>query len=350
MQRRNKPPAGPANASTRTTARTPARAAKSDVPRPAASPDKPGLHPRNRHHGRYDLPRLVAASPALDRFVAANAYGDESLDFADPAAVKALNQAILKADYGVLDWDLPDGHLCPPIPGRADYLHYLADLLATDNGGAIPHGPTIRVLDVGVGANCIYPLLGQHEYGWRFVGTDVDAQALAAAQRIVDGNHLGAAIELRQQSAPEHIFAGVWQAGEVFAATLCNPPFHASPEEAQAGSRRKWQQLGKARAVASAPGNAPVLNFGGQGGELWCPGGELAFILRMIEESGTLARRCAWFTTLVSKEANLPAITAALHRAGVAASRVIAMAQGQKKSRIVAWTFARGHRAGSGRG
>lgn len=297
---------------------------------------KPGLHPRNRHRGRYNLPRLVAASPALAPFVRRNAYGDESIDFADPAAVKALNQAVLRADYGISDWDLPAAYLCPPIPGRADYLHYLADLLAAGNGGAIPRGAAIRVLDVGVGANCIYPLLGQHEYGWHFLGADIDPLALAAAQRIVAANGLSEAIELRQQPAADQVFTGLWRADEVFAATLCNPPFHASLAEAQAGSRRKWRQLGQGGA---AQHTAPLLNFGGQGAELCCPGGELAFIRRMIAESAAFAERCLWFTTLVSKEANLPAIAVALKQAGVAASRTIAMAQGQKKSRIVAWTF-----------
>lgn len=328
MHRRRKSPTAPPTKP----ARSPASASGA-----VRRDGKAGLHPRNRHRERYDLPRLVAASPALGRFVARNAYGDESIDFADPAAVKALNQAILKADYGVLDWDLPADYLCPPIPGRVDYLHCLADLLASGNGGAIPQGPAIRVLDVGVGANCIYPLLGQHEYGWRFLGSEVDAQALAAAQRIVDANQLGAAIELRQQTSPNQIFKGVWPSGESFAATLCNPPFHASPEAAQAGSRRKWQQLGKDSAADLEA--APVLNFGGQGGELWCPGGELAFIRQMIAESVAFAGRCYWFTTLVSKESNLPAITAALKQAGVVATRIVAMSQGQKKSRIVAWSF-----------
>jgi 23S rRNA (adenine1618-N6)-methyltransferase len=340
MHRRHKPPTTPPTT-------PPAKQGASSASESGAArrDGKAGLHPRNRHRQRYDLPRLVAASPALGRFVARNAYGDESIDFADPQAVKALNRAILLADYGVLDWDLPDGYLCPPIPGRVDYLHCLADLLASGNDGAIPQGPAVRILDVGVGANCIYPLLGQHEYGWRFLGSEVDAEALAAAQRIVDANRLGAAIELRQQPASGQIFKGVWRSDEVFAATLCNPPFHASPAAAQAGSRRKWQQLGKGPTVGREAGReagweaAPVLNFGGQGGELWCPGGELAFIRQMIAESVAFAGRCYWFTTLVSKEGNLPAINAALKQAGVVATHTVAMSQGQKKSRLVAWTF-----------
>jgi 23S rRNA (adenine1618-N6)-methyltransferase len=40
----------------------------------------------------------------------------------------------------------------------------------------------VRVLDIGVGANCVYPLIGHAEYGWRFLGVDIDEAALANAQ------------------------------------------------------------------------------------------------------------------------------------------------------------------------
>lgn len=78
-----------------------------------------------------------------------------SVNFADPLAVKTLNKALLAHFYGVTHWDIPDGFLCPPVPGRADYVHHLADLLADDNGGVVPKQAT--VLDIGTGANLIYP-------------------------------------------------------------------------------------------------------------------------------------------------------------------------------------------------
>jgi 23S rRNA (adenine1618-N6)-methyltransferase len=39
----------------------------------------------------------------------------------------------------------------PPIPGRADYIHQIADLLATCNKKVVPTGADIRILDIGVG-------------------------------------------------------------------------------------------------------------------------------------------------------------------------------------------------------
>lgn len=308
---------------------------KSVKPRQPAA-EKSGLHPRNAHRSRYDFPALIAASPDLAAFVAKNAYGDESIDFANPAAVKALNRALLVQFYGVQGWDIPADYLCPPIPGRADYLHYLADLLGDSVGGPLLKGPDIRVLDIGVGANVIYPLIGHAAYGWSFVGSEVDAIALDNAATVLKANpSFDKAIDLRLQADGSKFFAGVVQAGEWFDLSMCNPPFHASQAEATAGSQRKWQNLGK----QAAGGDKPVLNFGGHGGELWCDGGEVAFICRMIAESATTPTTCVWFTTLVSKLASLPSIYDALDAAGVVTSHTIDMAQGQKQSRIVAWTF-----------
>lgn len=306
-------------------------------PRKGGSKGRPeGLHPRNRHQGRYDFPALVQCCPELATFVSPNPYGDLSIDFANPRAVRALNKALLVHYYGVEGWEIPAEYLCPPIPGRADYIHQLADLLASGNGGKVPEGRSIRVLDIGTGANCIYPILGNREYGWSYVGTDIDPRALASARRVLQANPgLCEAVELRQQPSPDRIFSGVVHPGEGFHLSMCNPPFHASAAEAREGTQRKWRNLG--REVSGK--KAPTLNFGGQGAELWCPGGEGAFLRRMIEESADLPILCLWFTALVSKSATLPGLQAALRKVGALEVQTIEMAQGQKKSRILAWSF-----------
>jgi 23S rRNA (adenine1618-N6)-methyltransferase len=273
----------------------------------------------------------VVASPELGPFVRRAPHGGPTVDFADPAAVKALNRALLAEAYGIRGWDIPPGYLCPPIPGRADYLHHLADLLAAQ--GEIPRGLAVRVLDVGVGANAIYPLIGHREYGWSFVGTDLDATALASAAHILAANPgLGAAIELRRQPDRNAIFVGVVQPGERFDLTLCNPPFHSSARAVREASQAKWRKLGR-----GAAGSAR--NFGGQGTELWCEGGEAGFIHRMIGESVALGAQVRWFTTLVSSSATLPGLHRLLRQVGARDIRTVAMAQGQKQSRFVAWSF-----------
>ncbi len=303
---------------------------------------KQELHPLNPLSERYDFLLLMNSSPALAPFVRATPYGELSIDFSEPSAVKALNRALLAHHYGVCAWDIPDGYLCPPIPGRADYLFYLADLLASVNYGKIPQGAGIRVLDVGIGANCVYPIIGHRTFGWRFVGAEIDPVSLASARQIVANNPvLTAGIECRLQSDPRHYFAGIIQPTDLFDLTLCNPPFHASADDAASGSLRKLRNLNsrKERNAQRPNLDKAVLNFGGQQGELWCQGGEAEFVCNMIKESRHFARQCCWFSSLVSKKDNLPTIYNMLKQVNAVHVQTIDMAQGQKTSRMVAWTF-----------
>lgn len=320
-----------------------------------AQETKKGLHPRNPHRARYDFPALIKSMPSLNLYVQTNPFGDLSVDFANPEAVKTLNKALLNHFYQVTIWDIPKGYLCPPIPGRVDYLHYIADLLAGTHYGATPKGRRVRGLDIGMGANCIYPMLGHRVYGWRFVGADIDPIAIKSAKFLVDANPtLKGGIECRWQKNEEDIFVGMINGNENFDFTMCNPPFHASMDEATKGAERKLKNLaintkkkgsdaissfGKQRPVNMKENVKPALNFGGQNAELWCLGGEAAFIKRMISQSVHFGSQCLWFTTMVSKKENLPAIYQALKAIKAKEVRTINMAQGQKITRVVAWTF-----------
>jgi 23S rRNA (adenine1618-N6)-methyltransferase len=293
------------------------------------------MHPRNRHREGYDFKALMKASPKLRPFVTVNKYDNQTINFSDPEAVKMLNKALLKHHYGIGFWDIPDSYLCPPIPGRADYVHYVADLLAAANGGVIRKGKKVRVLDIGVGANCVYPIIGHQEYGWSFVGVDIDEEALKSAQEIISKNdELKNAVELRLQKHKADIFTFAIKPGEQFDLTICNPPFHASIKEAAEGSKRKWNNLG-----LKTGREEPLLNFGGQNTELWYPGGEAAFLKQMATQSTRFAKQCLWFTTLVSKKENLRILYNALQKAGAKEVQTINMSQGQKVSRIMSWTF-----------
>ncbi|WP_266203595.1 23S rRNA (adenine(1618)-N(6))-methyltransferase RlmF [Pontibacter kalidii] len=295
---------------------------------------KSALHPRSKHRERYNFEQLVASCPDLKPFVKLNEYQDESVDFFDPKAVKALNKALLAHFYGIKHWDIPNNYLTPPIPGRADYIHHVADLLGATNQGKIPTGKKIKCLDVGVGASCIYPIIGNKEYGWSFIGADIDPVSIHSSNNIVQANpSLQGNVELRLQPDSKHIFHGIIRKAECFDLTICNPPFHSSLAEAQAGTMRKLKNLQQKRITK------PTLNFGGQNAELWCQGGERKFVENMVSESKQFATSCFWFTTLLSKESNLKSVLYAIKAAGASEIKTIPMGQGNKISRIVAWTF-----------
>jgi len=295
---------------------------------------KSKLHPRNKNRERYDFKQLIGSSPELAPYVKPNIYGDESVDFANPDAVKALNKALLIHHYGLKYWDIPTGYLCPPIPGRADYIHHIADFLGKNNFGKIPNGPKIKCLDIGVGASCIYPIIGSQEYGWSFIGSDIDPVAIKSSNQIIKSNSaLDGKIECKLQPNPKDFFIGIIQKDELIDLSICNPPFHASAREAQAGSLRKIHNLNPGKKIE------PILNFGGQNHELWCEGGEEKFVHNMILQSKKFAANCFFFSTLISKESNLKSVYKALEQAETFAVETIVMGQGNKISRIVVWSF-----------
>ena len=249
-------------------------------------------------------------------------------------AVKKLNMALLNHYYGIANWDFPDTNLCPPIPGRADYIHYLADLISENNFGRSPEGSKIQCLDIGTGASCIYPILGVTEYNWRFIASDVDVKSIEIATKIIASNPtLEPNIKFRLQKEAASIFNGVLIPSEFIDLTICNPPFFESIEAAQKENQRKVKNL-------SGKINKETLrNFSGNSKELIYEGGELNFISIMIRESKTFKENCYWFTTLVSKQSNLNPIYKLLDQEGAIEFNTIKMGTGNKFSRIVAWTF-----------
>ncbi|WP_394759748.1 23S rRNA (adenine(1618)-N(6))-methyltransferase RlmF [Flavobacterium sp.] len=296
--------------------------------------EKTNLHPRNKHRFGYDFNELIKTSPELKNHVFINEYDTQTIDFSDPDAVKALNNALLITDYNIQNWDIPQDYLCPPIPGRADYIHYIADLLASTNDGIIPESENVVGLDIGIGANCIYPIIGNSVYNWSFVGTDIDENAIQNCKKIIEQNpKLIDAISLQQQVESRFIFKNIILPEDKFTFTICNPPFHNSSADATKASIRKVNNLTETRT------KNPVLNFGGQNAELWCDGGEIGFITQMIYESAKYPMQVLWFTTLVSKKENLSSIYKTLNKVQAVEIKTIDMSQGQKTSRIVAWTF-----------
>ncbi|PIF59937.1 23S rRNA (adenine(1618)-N(6))-methyltransferase RlmF [Flavobacterium sp. 2] len=297
---------------------------------------KDNLHPRNIHRSRYDFDLLISNCPELKAFISINKFGIETIDFSNPLAVKTLNKALLQTYYDIQNWDIPKNYLCPPIPGRADYIHYIADLLAETNNGQIPEGNSVMGLDIGTGANLIYPILGNSIYNWSFVATDIYKTSIENCSKIIEANpKLIDAISLQQQTESRFIFKNIIIPEDRFTFTMCNPPFHASAEEANKSTSRKVSNLNP----KEKKNTNPVLNFGGQNAELWCNGGEIGFVTQMIYESVKYASQCLWFTTLVSKKENLSSIYKTLKKVNAVSVKTIEMSQGQKNSRIVAWSF-----------
>jgi 23S rRNA (adenine1618-N6)-methyltransferase len=280
-----------------------------------------GLHPKNKFNKGYDFDVLIVENPLLKEFVLENKFGSISIDFSNPNAVKELNKALLFSYDKLNLWNFSDENLCPPIPGRLDYILHLSDLLSEEKD--------IKILDIGTGATCIYPLLGVAEFNWNFIATDIDLDSLDSAQDIIDDNTLDANIKLRQQFDEQQILKGILEEDDFFSATMCNPPFYKSAEEARGANRRKSRNLG----------NNAVRNFSGNNNELWYKGGEKVFLHNYLYESSLFSNKSKWFTSLVSKKENVESLQNSAKKLGAEEFKVINMNQGNKVTRIVCWRF-----------
>jgi len=284
------------------------------------------MHPNNIHSDSYDFKVLTDSNPQLSRFVFQNKYGTHTIDFANPEAVLQLNKALLKFHYEVENWDIPQHYLCPPIPGRANYIHHIKELLSEENITG-----KIKGIDIGVGANAIYPILASRIYDWEMLGTDIEKTSVEIARANIEANqNLSSSIEIRHQEDRGSIFKGMIKENEYYHFSMCNPPFHASEKEATKAAFKKLKNLGMEE--------DSKLNFGGQANELWCNGGEALFIKRMIKESALFKTQVGYFTSLVSKKENLPKIQKQLTKLK-ADFKIMEMDLGNKKSRIIAWNF-----------
>ena len=192
----------------------------------------------------------------------------------------------------------------------------------------------ITCLDIGVGASCIYPILGVSEYNWNFIASEVNTEAITIAKKIIKDNpSLKGKVKFRIQKDENNIFKGIIKPKDKIDLSICNPPFHSSKKEALKGSMRKIRNLSGERSKKIQ------LNFSGVANELVYKGGEYQFIKNMIEESVLYSNNCLWFTTLVSKEKNLKSIYKLLEDIKAKEVKTLNIGTSNKKSRIVVWTF-----------
>ncbi|KAM7479422.1 hypothetical protein LguiA_027635 [Lonicera macranthoides] len=333
--------------------------------------ERPTIHPRNKYAGiPPDFSLLASLYPSFKPYVFYSTDGRPKIDWTDFDATRELTRVLLLHDHH-LNWWIPDGQLCPTVPNRSNYIHWIEDLLSSDIiPNALSSGDIVKGFDIGTGANCIYPLLGATLLGWSFVGSDVTDVALEWADRNVKNNpHISRLIEIRKvdgevntldwgeshidrsvdgencinpseigpvgldpaissslelnfggnqsyQGPP--ILLGVVKDGEYFDFCMCNPPFFETMEEA---------------------GLNPNTACGGTPMEMVCPGGEQAFISRIIEDSAQLKRSFRWYTSMVGRKSNLKILTSKLWEVGVSVVKTTEFVQGQTCRWGLAWSF-----------
>ncbi|CAJ1935702.1 unnamed protein product [Sphenostylis stenocarpa] len=311
-----------------------------------------------------DFALLASLYPSFHPFVQFSPpHARPTIDWTDFNAMRELTRVLLHHRHS-LTWWIPDGHLCPTVPNRCNYIHWLQRLLSSDIiPRIISSDARVKGFDIGTGASCIYPLLGASLHGWSFVGSDVTDVAIEWAERNVNSNpHISQLIEIRKvqdnESAPcveiegsmngdqitlskntdteiaplpldllacenknyhgPPILVGVVRDDEKFDFCMCNPPFFESLDEA---------------------GLNPRTSCGGTSHEMVCPGGEKAFITRIIEDSTQLKQHFRWFTSMVGKKSNLKYLVSKLWEVGVSVVKTTEFVQGRTFRWGIAWSF-----------
>ncbi len=283
------------------------------------------MHQDNPHKNGYDFSLLEKENPSLAIYIQKSKKG-KTIDFTNNKAIIALNKALLNSHYGISFWEFNASNLCPPIPSRIEYLLQINDFLK-QQGSKAP----FDVLDIGTGATCIYPILGNKLLQWRFVGVDCNNKSMVSANTIIQKNKLKSSISLRLQKDKKHILKNVILPKDAFTISICNPPFYRSKDEAVYNNEQKWKKLQKEIGTGR--------NFSGIADELWYPGGEKAFLHNYLYESSIYKEQFQWFSSLISKKENVKSMLASFKKMQVKEQHQIPIRIGNKQMRILCWKF-----------
>nr|CCA19318.1 putative methyltransferase METT10D [Albugo laibachii Nc14] len=292
-----------------------------------------GLHERNRYRNSPpDFYALAQKFPSLSPHLRNVDIRRKRAAFAweDPYALRELTTALLKHDFGI-KWSIPINRLCPPVPNRLNYLHWMEELaeeadrksLVVDELSAQSESTkVVRGLDIGTGASCIFPLLGTSLHpDWTFIATEIDSTSYSAALINLRNNpHLAQRIELKH-AVDNQFFTealnGKFKCAITF--TMCNPPFFANSNEIQLHPQAFCM-------------GSPI--------EMIYPGGEVRFVSEMLDQSVTFKKRIIWFTSMLGKKSSLRPLLAKLRSVqGVTYYCTTEFCQGQTKRWGIAWTF-----------
>ncbi|KAF2187877.1 hypothetical protein K469DRAFT_748726 [Zopfia rhizophila CBS 207.26] len=253
------------------------------------------------------------------------------LNFQDPETMQILTKAIVKVDFG-LHIDLPDDRLCPPVPIRWNYVSWVQSLIDTTGPDYTQtYDPTRQVmgLDIGTGASAIYTLLLQKTRpNWNMCATDIDKKSFDSAVRNLALNGMITRTRLLQTMEGNAVIPLNLLGVERLDFTICNPPFFADEKEMRAslkGERKSW---------------APNSVCTGNEVEMICPGGDIGFVTRIIEESLLLRDKVTWYSSMLGKLESAKAVVDKLKKNGVNNWAVGCLdAGGLTKRWVVAWSF-----------
>lgn len=240
------------------------------------------MNPKNKYFKNPpDFKILSEKHPEFRKYIKKVNENYYTIDWKDSNALKELCRVLLLNDYNIQYWEIPDGYLIPSITGRCNYIHWIHDLLEED---CIQNSELITGIDIGCGANCIYPLLGNKIYKWKYVCSEVNSMSIEIANRIINKNNLTEEINIIHQTNSKYIYKNILSSTSHIYFSMCNPPYFSFEEKKHDNPNTSCEYTSQ---------------------EVYCEGGEYKFIKKMIKESKIFQNNVIWFTTLVGKKSNL---------------------------------------------
>jgi len=240
-----------------------------------------------------DFSILINIFQELKKYIKEKKEKDEinefTFDWSNNNLSLLMTKCILNYYFDIKYYSIPNNFLIPPVPSRLNYLNTINTLLTSYN--ALNNNNkqnNVIGIDIGTGANLIYPLLGYSLYKWIFICSEINNDAYENAKTIITNNKLEENIKLIKQKYKNLIFVGIINKEEKYFFTMCNPPYYDYEEEIKKEDKNRDCQY----------------NFD----EIYYKNGEIGFFDEYFEESICYKKNVFLFTILIGKKTNVQII------------------------------------------
>lgn len=195
------------------------------------------------------------------------------------------------------------------------------------------HTPILTLTYSGTGASAIYSLLATSlRPRWTMHGTEIDSKSFAYARRNIALNNLTSRIHAHLSPSPEAPLIPFEKLSEGaedsrrLDFTMCNPPFYSSVEDLATSKTFKSQK--------------PTAICTGADIEMICEGGDIGFVLHMLDESLILRDKIQWYTSMLGKLSSAYTLVTRLKEGGISNWAVSSLRKNGKTKRwVVGWSF-----------
>ena len=223
---------------------------------------------------------LIKEFPELKKYIIKHDEKIEefSFDWSNNDLSLLMTKSILNYYFNIKYYDIPKGFLIPPVPSRLNYLNLINELIKDIEK------ENIIGVDIGTGANIIYPILGNSIYCWKFICSEINNESYNNAKIILQNNNLEKNITLIKQANKNNIFITILNQENKYTFSMCNPPYYDYEQEIKIEEKKRDTEF----------------NFD----EVYYKKGELGFFERYFEESICYKKNIFLFTILIGKKSN----------------------------------------------